>query len=32
MVTRTYALDQVNEGYADMLEGRTVRGVLLFDR
>jgi len=32
MVTKTYALEQVNEGYADMLEGRTVRGVIVFDR
>ena len=32
MVTKTYPLEQVNEGYADMLEGRTVRGVILFDR
>ncbi len=32
MVTKTYGLDQVNEGYADMLDGRNVRGVILFDR
>ncbi|WP_019873995.1 NDMA-dependent alcohol dehydrogenase [Sporichthya polymorpha] len=28
LVTKRYTLDQVNEGYDDMLEGRTIRGVL----
>ena len=31
MVTRTYSLEQVNEGYEDMREGRNIRGVLLFE-
>ncbi len=31
MVTQTYTLDQVNEGYDDMLEGRNIRGVIRFD-
>jgi S-(hydroxymethyl)glutathione dehydrogenase/alcohol dehydrogenase len=31
MVTRTYTLDGVNEGYADMLEGRNIRGVMIYD-
>jgi S-(hydroxymethyl)glutathione dehydrogenase/alcohol dehydrogenase len=31
LVTRTYTLDEVNEGYRDMREGRNVRGVILFD-
>lgn len=31
MVTRTYPLEEVNQGYADMLGGRNVRGVLTFD-
>jgi NDMA-dependent alcohol dehydrogenase len=31
MVTRTYSLEEVNQGYADMLEGRNIRGVLVFD-
>ena len=31
MVTNTYSLDQVNEGYADMLAGKNIRGVILFD-
>jgi NDMA-dependent alcohol dehydrogenase len=31
MVTRTYSLDQVNDGYDDMREGRNIRGVIVFD-
>jgi S-(hydroxymethyl)glutathione dehydrogenase/alcohol dehydrogenase len=31
LVTRTYTLDQVAEGYADMRDGRNVRGLVLFD-
>jgi NDMA-dependent alcohol dehydrogenase len=31
MITRTYTLDGVNEGYADMLEGRNIRGVMIYD-
>ena len=31
LVTRRYALDEVNQGYADMLDGKNVRGVLTFD-
>lgn len=30
LVTRTYALEQINQGYRDMLEGRIVRGVITF--
>ncbi len=30
MVTREYALEQINEGYRDMLEGRNIRGVIRF--
>jgi S-(hydroxymethyl)glutathione dehydrogenase/alcohol dehydrogenase len=30
LVTRTYTLEQVNEGYADMLAGRILRGVITF--
>ena len=30
MITREYTLDQINEGYADMLEGRNIRGVIRF--
>ena len=31
LVTRTYRLDQINEGYQDMLDGVNIRGVLVFD-
>jgi S-(hydroxymethyl)glutathione dehydrogenase/alcohol dehydrogenase len=31
LVTRTYPLEGVNEGYSDMREGRNIRGVLVLD-
>jgi S-(hydroxymethyl)glutathione dehydrogenase/alcohol dehydrogenase len=31
LVTRTYSLDQINEGYADMHAGKNIRGVIAFD-
>lgn len=31
IITRTYTLDQVNQGYDDLLEGKNVRGVLVHD-
>ncbi len=31
LVTRTYSLDQINDGYADMHAGRNVRGVVVHD-
>jgi S-(hydroxymethyl)glutathione dehydrogenase/alcohol dehydrogenase len=30
MVTRQYKLEQINEGYTDMLEGRNIRGVIRY--
>ena len=30
MVTREYALDQINQGYQDMRDGRNIRGVITF--
>ena len=30
LVTRTYSLDEVNEGYADMAAGKNIRGVITF--
>lgn len=30
MVTREYRLEQINEGYQDMLEGRNIRGVIRY--
>jgi NDMA-dependent alcohol dehydrogenase len=31
LVTRTYRLEEINQGYADMNEGRNIRGLILFD-
>ena len=31
MVTRTYKLEDVNAGYADMLAGKNIRGVLQYE-
>jgi S-(hydroxymethyl)glutathione dehydrogenase/alcohol dehydrogenase len=30
LVTRTYSLDEINEGFLDMREGRTIRGVIVY--
>lgn len=30
LVTRTYTLDQINEGYQDMRDGKNIRGVLVY--
>lgn len=30
LITKTYTLDQINEGYADMLAGKNIRGVIEF--
>lgn len=31
MITRTYKLEDVNQGYQDMLDGNNIRGVIKFD-
>ena len=31
LITRTYTLDQVNEGYDDLLAGKNIRGVIVHD-
>jgi len=31
LVTNTYTLEQINQGYADMAAGKNIRGVLRFD-
>ena len=31
LITRRYRLDQVNEGYQDMLDGKNVRGVIIHE-
>ena len=30
-VSATYSLDEVNDGYRDLREGRNIRGVIVFD-
>jgi Zn-dependent alcohol dehydrogenase len=30
LVTRTYALEEINTGYQDMREGRNIRGVIRY--
>jgi NDMA-dependent alcohol dehydrogenase len=32
LITRRYRLDQVNEGYQDMLDGKNVRGVIVHEQ
>jgi S-(hydroxymethyl)glutathione dehydrogenase/alcohol dehydrogenase len=31
LCTQTYSLDQINEGYQDMRDGKNIRGVITFD-
>lgn len=31
LITNTYTLDQINEGYQDMLDGKNIRGVVIID-
>ena len=31
LVTRRYTLDQINEGYQDMMDGKNVRGVIMHE-
>lgn len=31
LITRTYTLDQVNQGYADLMDGKNIRGVILYE-
>ena len=31
LITRRYSLDEINQGYEDMLAGRNIRGVLIHD-
>jgi len=31
LVTRRYRLDEVNEGYRDMLDGKNIRGVIIHE-
>jgi S-(hydroxymethyl)glutathione dehydrogenase/alcohol dehydrogenase len=31
LITRRYTLDQVNEGYQDMMDGKNIRGVIIHE-
>jgi Zn-dependent alcohol dehydrogenase len=31
LITKTYTLDQINEGYQDMRDGKNIRGMIVFD-
>jgi S-(hydroxymethyl)glutathione dehydrogenase/alcohol dehydrogenase len=31
LITRRYTLEEINQGYEDMLAGRNIRGVLIHD-
>jgi S-(hydroxymethyl)glutathione dehydrogenase/alcohol dehydrogenase len=31
LITRTYTLDEINDGYEDLREGKNLRGVVVFD-
>jgi Zn-dependent alcohol dehydrogenase len=31
LVTREYSLDDINQGYQDMRDGKNIRGVLVYD-
>lgn len=31
LITRTYTLDEVNQGYEDMRDGKNIRGVMVYD-
>jgi S-(hydroxymethyl)glutathione dehydrogenase/alcohol dehydrogenase len=30
LITRTYSLEQINEGYQDMRDGKNIRGVIIY--
>jgi S-(hydroxymethyl)glutathione dehydrogenase/alcohol dehydrogenase len=31
LITQTYTLDEVDQGYEDLVAGRNIRGVVLYD-
>jgi len=31
LITSTYTLDQINQGYQDLIDGKNIRGVILHD-
>jgi S-(hydroxymethyl)glutathione dehydrogenase/alcohol dehydrogenase len=32
LITQTYTLDEVNQGYQDLLDGKNIRGVIVYDK
>jgi S-(hydroxymethyl)glutathione dehydrogenase/alcohol dehydrogenase len=31
LITKTYRLEDINQGYDDMLSGKNIRGVIVYD-
>jgi alcohol dehydrogenase (nicotinoprotein) len=31
LITRKYALDEINEGYQDLMDGKNIRGVIIHE-
>jgi NDMA-dependent alcohol dehydrogenase len=31
LITKTYTLDEINQGYQDLVDGKNIRGVILYD-
>ncbi|MDV3357380.1 alcohol dehydrogenase, partial [Dietzia sp. IN118] len=31
LVTKTYRLEEINQGYQDMRDGKNIRGVIIYD-
>ena len=31
LITKRYTLDEVNQGYADLLDGKNIRGVIVHE-
>ena len=31
LIIKTYTLDQINQGYRDMMDGKNIRGVIQFE-
>jgi S-(hydroxymethyl)glutathione dehydrogenase/alcohol dehydrogenase len=29
LITKTYTLDEINEGYRDLMDGKNIRGVIV---
>jgi alcohol dehydrogenase (nicotinoprotein) len=31
LITKTYTLEQINEGYQDMRDGKNIRGMIVYE-